>query len=84
MGGGWHMQRKERGGGSSNAAAGAAAASRTRVQRSCHLTLTPCASLSLPACALSGNWAIFKTSAIKGDGLFEGLDWLVATLREGK
>ena len=41
-------------------------------------------SLSLSACALSGNWAIFKTSAIKGDGLFEGLDWLVATLREGK
>ena len=30
------------------------------------------------------SWAIFKTSAIKGDGLFEGLDWLVATLREGK
>ena len=49
---------------------------------SCRLTLTP--RLSLSACALSGNWAIFKTSAIKGDGLFEGLDWLVATLREGK
>ena len=30
------------------------------------------------------NWAIFKTSAIKGDGLFEGLDWLVARLRDGK
>ena len=30
------------------------------------------------------NWAIFKTSAVKGDGLFEGLDWLVACLREGK
>ena len=28
-------------------------------------------------------WAIFKTSAIKGDGLFDGLDWLVASLREG-
>ncbi|GAX81634.1 hypothetical protein CEUSTIGMA_g9062.t1 [Chlamydomonas eustigma] len=26
-------------------------------------------------------WAIFKTSAIKGDGLFEGLDWLVNTLK---
>ena len=22
------------------------------------------------------GWAIFKTSAIKGEGLFEGLDWL--------
>jgi len=32
----------------------------------------------------SRQWAIFKTSAIKGDGLNEGLDWLVATLREGK
>jgi ADP-ribosylation factor-like protein 1 len=21
------------------------------------------------------QWSIFKTSAIKGDGLFEGLDW---------
>ncbi len=21
------------------------------------------------------DWAIFKTSAIKGEGLFEGLDW---------
>lgn len=21
------------------------------------------------------QWAIFKTSALKGDGLFEGLDW---------
>jgi ADP-ribosylation factor-like protein 1 len=21
------------------------------------------------------QWAIFKTSAIKGEGLFEGLDW---------
>lgn len=30
------------------------------------------------------NWAIFKTSAIKGDGLFEGFDWLVASLRDGK
>jgi ADP-ribosylation factor-like protein 1 len=26
------------------------------------------------------DWAIFKTSAIKGDGLFEGLDWLSNTL----
>lgn len=23
----------------------------------------------------SRQWTIFKTSAIKGDGLFEGLDW---------
>ena len=30
------------------------------------------------------QWAIFKTSAIKGDGLFDGLDWLVASLREGR
>ena len=28
-------------------------------------------------------WSIFKASALKGDGLFEGLDWLVATLRHG-
>ena len=30
------------------------------------------------------QWAIFKTSAIKGDGLYDGLDWLVNSLREGK
>ena len=24
----------------------------------------------------SRQWAIFKTSAVKGTGLFEGLDWL--------
>jgi len=30
----------------------------------------------------SRQWAIFKTSAVKGDGLFEGLDWLCASLRE--
>lgn len=24
----------------------------------------------------SRDWAIFKTSAVKGEGLFEGLDWL--------
>tara|TARA_B100000524_G_scaffold233613_1_gene124190 strand:- start:308 stop:751 length:444 start_codon:yes stop_codon:yes gene_type:complete len=30
------------------------------------------------------QWAIFKTSAIKGDGLYEGLDWLVNALREGR
>ena len=29
-------------------------------------------------------WAIFKTSAIKGDRLYEGLDWLVNALREGR
>ncbi|PSS21069.1 ADP-ribosylation factor like [Actinidia chinensis var. chinensis] len=27
------------------------------------------------------QWAIFKTSAIKGEGLFEGLDWLSNTLK---
>jgi len=32
----------------------------------------------------SRQWAIFKTSAVKGDGLFEGLDWLCAALREAK
>lgn len=25
----------------------------------------------------SRQWAIFKTSAIKGEGLFEGLNWYV-------
>ncbi|KAL0383217.1 UNVERIFIED_CONTAM: ADP-ribosylation factor 1 [Sesamum calycinum] len=29
------------------------------------------------------QWAIFKTSAIKGEGLFEGLDWLSNTLKAG-
>ena len=29
------------------------------------------------------NWAIFKTSAVKGDGLYDGLDWLAAALRGG-
>ncbi|CAL9098429.1 unnamed protein product [Musa textilis] len=29
----------------------------------------------------SRQWAIFKTSAIKGEGLFEGLDWLSNTLK---
>ena len=27
------------------------------------------------------EWAIFKTSAIKGEGLFEGLDWLSNALK---
>ena len=27
------------------------------------------------------DWAIFKTSAIKGEGLFEGLDWLSNMLK---
>ena len=27
------------------------------------------------------QWAIFKTSAIKGDGLWEGIEWLSNTLR---
>lgn len=26
------------------------------------------------------SWAIFQTSAVKGEGLNEGLDWLTATL----
>uniref|UniRef100_A0A0E0LSV2 ADP-ribosylation factor n=1 Tax=Oryza punctata TaxID=4537 RepID=A0A0E0LSV2_ORYPU len=29
----------------------------------------------------SRQWAIFKTSAIKGEGLFEGLDWLSNALK---
>ena len=29
----------------------------------------------------SRDWSIFKTSAIKGEGLFEGLDWLSNTLK---
>lgn len=33
------------------------------------------------ACSIKNRqWAIFKTSAIKGEGLFEGLDWLANTL----
>ena len=32
----------------------------------------------------SRRWAIFQTSAVKGDGLNDGLDWLVAFLRDGK
>ncbi|CAO2823016.1 unnamed protein product [Amaranthus hypochondriacus] len=31
----------------------------------------------------SRQWAIFKTSATKGEGLFEGLDWLSNTLGSG-
>ena len=27
------------------------------------------------------QWAIFKTSAIKGEGLWEGMEWLSNTLR---
>jgi len=27
------------------------------------------------------QWAIFKTSAVKGEGLHDGLDWLAASLR---
>jgi ADP-ribosylation factor-like protein 1 len=26
------------------------------------------------------QWAIFQTSAVKGEGLYEGLDWLTNTL----
>ncbi|KAF7838069.1 ADP-ribosylation factor 1 [Senna tora] len=29
------------------------------------------------------QWSIFKASAIKGEGLFEGLDWLSNTLKAG-
>ncbi|KAL5850112.1 hypothetical protein ACOSQ4_008125 [Xanthoceras sorbifolium] len=29
------------------------------------------------------QWAIFKTCATKGEGLFEGLDWLSNTLKSG-
>lgn len=29
----------------------------------------------------SRDWAIFKTSAVKGEGLFEGLDWLSNMLK---
>lgn len=29
----------------------------------------------------SRDWAIFKTSAVKGEGLFEGLDWLSTQLK---
>jgi ADP-ribosylation factor-like protein 1 len=32
----------------------------------------------------SRDWAIFKTSAIKGEGLFEGLDWLSNQLKARK
>eukprot|EP01117_Protostelium_nocturnum_P008273 TRINITY_DN2956_c0_g1_i1.p1 TRINITY_DN2956_c0_g1~~TRINITY_DN2956_c0_g1_i1.p1 ORF type:complete len:181 (+),score=40.07 TRINITY_DN2956_c0_g1_i1:90-632(+) len=27
------------------------------------------------------QWAIFKTSAVKGEGIFDGLDWLVNALK---
>jgi len=36
--------------------------------------------LGLPALR-NRQWAIFKTSAIKGDGIYEGLDWLVNALQ---
>lgn len=32
----------------------------------------------------SRDWAIFKASAIKGEGLFEGLDWLSNALKNRK
>ena len=32
----------------------------------------------------SRDWAIFKTSAVKGVGLFEGLDWLSSMLKNRK
>jgi len=30
------------------------------------------------------QWAIFKSSAIKGQGLYEGLDWLVSAINQRK
>mmetsp|Transcript_47803 Transcript_47803/g.117118 ORF Transcript_47803/g.117118 Transcript_47803/m.117118 type:complete len:183 (-) Transcript_47803:15-563(-) len=30
------------------------------------------------------QWCIFKTSAIKGSGLYEGLDWLVTAIKNNK
>eukprot|EP01121_Diplochlamys_sp_Union-15-3_P011496 TRINITY_DN3343_c0_g1_i4.p1 TRINITY_DN3343_c0_g1~~TRINITY_DN3343_c0_g1_i4.p1 ORF type:complete len:209 (-),score=30.63 TRINITY_DN3343_c0_g1_i4:125-667(-) len=30
------------------------------------------------------QWAIFKSSAVKGEGLYEGLDWLVGALSNKK
>ena len=30
------------------------------------------------------EWAIFKTSAIKGEGLYEGLDWLASMIKNNK
>ena len=30
------------------------------------------------------QWAIFGTSALTGDGLYTGLDWLVDTLRDAR
>ena len=32
----------------------------------------------------SRDWAIFKASAVKGEGLFEGLDWLSTMLKSRK
>ena len=28
------------------------------------------------------QWAIFKASALKGQGLYEGLDWLVSAIKQ--
>ncbi len=30
------------------------------------------------------QWSIFKTNAIKGEGVLEGLDWLVNTIKASK
>eukprot|EP00700_Malawimonas_jakobiformis_P002417 EC724080.1.p1 GENE.EC724080.1~~EC724080.1.p1 ORF type:complete len:182 (+),score=20.45 EC724080.1:52-597(+) len=30
------------------------------------------------------QWAIFQTSAIKGEGLFEGLDWMISNMNAAK
>lgn len=42
-------------------------------------------SVALGLAALRGRqWSIHKCSALKGDGLTEGLDWLVNTLSGAK
>lgn len=30
------------------------------------------------------TWSIYKTSAVKGEGLFEGLEWLSGALKKAK
>ena len=38
------------------------------------------AGLGLPSLK-ARDWAIFKSSAARGEGLFEGLDWLAGVLK---
>jgi len=33
------------------------------------------------SCLKGRQWSIFKTSAIKGEGIYEGLDWLINALK---